>query len=1067
MRKNALTIILSLMMCVTLILSPAQASNQTPMQSPIPSLLLAQLEPGGSAGTGVDDTGADGIGASTVNYISHPTIVPGSTIDLCFNTTFSSPDGEYLDRFDFDLPDTWVINSVTDVSPTNTCGLGHMYGYTPYNVVYWQTNGFPNTGCGEWSAGTYDFCANVTIPECSDLPLPWYIYGDGVGAEPHMVTGAAYPECLSAGIYLEPTSTSGGSCHGTTAEYSFSLFNNTGSSGDFSLAYSISDPVATLTGPDSIYVADGETVEFDAAVNTTLCSTSGGVVDGLVEASGFSYSASAAITHSIMVDPYWNPIPNSGSPWDPSFPSMDGCTAQNSVGEWVTYQYGVVDGAEEGSLWGYIHETNTWQDTGLTLGSDSVVGAEWAYDDVSNMCYMVTGYDPANGLVADSAFRYDPEMNEVTTLGSITTARYLGESWVATLDGTRYLCIGGGSDTSAAIDSTQCYDLSQAAPGTWEPENAQLDPYPDMILGAADGVLHAPGGDQLWLVGGAQVPSGTILDTAYYWDDADNSWHLAGHTGSPRYASEGEFMDGKYYIAGGIFPPSPLATAQVGSFDGSEWSWEPLPAMSRYRYAHIVTAVEGEIWAWGGITDGSLPDLVEKLQTCIECQAQDISILPTNLVAEQAPDTTTMQEIQICNNGELPLDWMLAETSAITPTLLPEPTATLPAGGSGTFLKWPIEQQTRRSAEPFMPAVTAQPDSLLYYNERSIFDTYFPGLPVEGFENSSIAPGIGAPIPHPLDATSSNAYFDPGDILPGIQFWATGTDVPGQELAVLGEDYLTSSKSLGASYLDYAPRIVFDPPVEAVGLQVYSVMGSNQCQIDIYGAEGLLATTASDCDQTGVFWGVFSDAEPISEIVITDTGSGGEIVDDIAFGAGYHYDITWLSETPLSGMLPGGTCSTVEVSFDSTGLSVGDYLGIISFFNSDPDQPRINVPVTMTISLDPLIVVDPLLLETSLLPDQTGSITFTITNDGFADLTVDISEGIAWLSLDESTGTLAPGESLVITATFDSTGLEPGDYELDFTITSNDPLDPIVNVTARLHILDPYPYDLFLPVIRR
>ena len=72
------------------------------------------------------------------------------------------------------------------------------------------------------------------------------------------------------------------------------------------------------------------------------------------------------------------------------------------------------------------------------------------------------------------------------------------------IDGTEYLCLGGGVNSSSImVQSTQCYDLAQSAPGVWNAENAQIAAFPTDPFGAADGILHAPTGDQFWFVGGA------------------------------------------------------------------------------------------------------------------------------------------------------------------------------------------------------------------------------------------------------------------------------------------------------------------------------------------------------------------------------------------------------------------------------------------------------------------------------------------------------------------------------------------------------------------------------------
>jgi uncharacterized repeat protein (TIGR01451 family) len=144
----------------------------------------------------------DDITGSTVNYIDPDSFsAAGETVDLCFNMTMTTTTDEYLDGFDFDLPDDWTVNFVYDQPQNSNCGYGHAYGVDAGNLVYWYTNGMPFTQCGEWFPGSYDFCANVTIPAgCTGgWEFPWMIWGDGYGGvPPSTVEGSIAAECGGA-----------------------------------------------------------------------------------------------------------------------------------------------------------------------------------------------------------------------------------------------------------------------------------------------------------------------------------------------------------------------------------------------------------------------------------------------------------------------------------------------------------------------------------------------------------------------------------------------------------------------------------------------------------------------------------------------------------------------------------------------------------------------------------------------------------------------------------------------------------------------------------------------------
>ena len=133
------------------------------------------------------------IDASTVNsYTPDPLPAPG-TFDLCFNVTVDSPDLEYMDRFEIDLPDGWTINTVTLPTLTGCSGADPgASGTDAGNVAYWQGSNYApgGSGCGAWLNGTYDFCANVTeAAYAGPYDFPWTIWGDGYNAAPHSVSG--------------------------------------------------------------------------------------------------------------------------------------------------------------------------------------------------------------------------------------------------------------------------------------------------------------------------------------------------------------------------------------------------------------------------------------------------------------------------------------------------------------------------------------------------------------------------------------------------------------------------------------------------------------------------------------------------------------------------------------------------------------------------------------------------------------------------------------------------------------------------------------------------------------
>jgi hypothetical protein len=144
----------------------------------------------------------DNIGASSV-VGSSPDPIPVGVSTLCFTVNAVSPDFEYMDRFEVDLPDGWTLGTIASnsVPPANGCSgaLPPVVGSSAGNVVYWQSTGTIPTGCGAWiggSAGTnFDFCVDVTVPSGAGAPwsFPWIVTGDGYGGAPHSATGTWGP----------------------------------------------------------------------------------------------------------------------------------------------------------------------------------------------------------------------------------------------------------------------------------------------------------------------------------------------------------------------------------------------------------------------------------------------------------------------------------------------------------------------------------------------------------------------------------------------------------------------------------------------------------------------------------------------------------------------------------------------------------------------------------------------------------------------------------------------------------------------------------------------------------
>ncbi len=85
-------------------------------------------------------------------------------------------------------------------------------------------------------------------------------------------------------------------------------------------------------------------------------------------------------------------------------------------------------------------------------------------------------------------------------------------------------------------------------------------------------------------------------------------------------------------------------------------------------------------------------------------------------------------------------------------------------------------------------------------------------------------------------------------------------------------------------------------------------------------------------------------------------------------------------------------------------------------------------------------------------PDTTQNVLGSAFGEPVAYYQTIVTSGPSWLSASPDSGTVPVGSSANLVITFDASGLVGGDYDANIVISSNDPVSPIVNVPARLHV---------------
>lgn len=182
---------------------------------------------------------------------------------------------------------------------------------------------------------------------------------------------------------------------------------------------------------------------------------------------------------------------------------------------------------------------------------------------------------------------------------------------------------------------------------------------------------------------------------------------------------------------------------------------------------------------------------------------------------------------------------------------------------------------------------------LVFYPDRPTFNAANPGLPVEDF-NEGV--GIAAGFPAPLDSTSSNAHFVPGDILPGVSF----TDNPGPDVVdglyfapAFHNGLAQTTQGIGQEFPSSdALDILTSPGVTALAVDIFQNFGGGfqsgspiDVPVNVFGpGDVLLGFTSVTVNSNSFgFFGVSSTLDLITRISINNTLSFDSI-DNVAFG---------------------------------------------------------------------------------------------------------------------------------------------------------------------------------------
>ncbi len=202
-------------------------------------------------------------------------------------------------------------------------------------------------------------------------------------------------------------------------------------------------------------------------------------------------------------------------------------------------------------------------------------------------------------------------------------------------------------------------------------------------------------------------------------------------------------------------------------------------------------------------------------------------------------------------------------------------------------------QDWATAGSPPLPTVpsSATPDNVrgtaTIFTDRAAFDSAAGPVPLEDFEGGATAPGAVNSCVEPVSSASNDVCFAPDDLIDGFQITSSG----GNGIVVLGDGFLPQPTAVvGANTFSEFTTVSFtETNVNAVGLDAFSGSGGSlDVEIRVFDSGGSLADTVTlntSAANVSEFFGILAPG-PISRVEIEALGGGGELFDNLAFGAG-------------------------------------------------------------------------------------------------------------------------------------------------------------------------------------
>lgn len=358
-----------------------------------------------------------------------------------------------------------------------------------------------------------------------------------------------------------------------------------------------------------------------------------------------------------------------------------------------------------------------------------------------------------------------------------------------------------------------------------------------------------------------------------------------------------------------------------------------------------------------------------------------IEVDPELLTSELIIGAQDDQTLTVSNTGQSTLDFTASLGSAPAPTELPSPeevAAPAPDGaGSGDGSQF----STRGSAPSSAPAPTAAEDFVYTIDDGSAENALglTDGGDIMWLNAFEVADGAGT-----ITDLATTLGSPDGD-----------NPAPGPVRFVLYEDPNDDGDPTDAEFLTETTVTIDDPgsgeftvasipPTEVEGVFFIAALYQD------HSAASFPAPMDESSPSQGASW-VVGETTPNSFNVqdLAANALAPTNLDEVGFPANWLLradgTASFLTFSPSSGTLEPGESLDMNVTFDATGLSVGEYSSAISFDSNDPVNSPLDVPATLTVTSAPYPfalapdMVD-LIIDVNEDDDETETREVTVTN---------------------------------------------------------------------------------------